>query len=89
MIPVRKLQCMYIYITIITDYNYSQLQSRGYSNHDTWIEYTRENMKQETIDDMRRYLINECLNLDPLPLEADSRWTYIECNLSVGLLDIV
>ena len=73
---------MYIYnITL-------QLQSRGYSNHDTWITYTRENMKQETTDDMRQYLFNECLNLDLLPLEADSSWTSIECK-SVGLLDIV
>ena len=44
-------------------------------------------MKQETTDDMRRYLFNECLNLDPLPLEVDSSWTSVECK-SVGLLDI-
>lgn len=37
---------------------------------------------QETTDDLRRYLFNECLNLDPLPLEADSSMQ------SVGLLDI-
>ena len=84
----RYVNYVYTCIYNITDYNYSQLQSRGYSNHDTWIAYTRENMKQEITDEMRRYLFNECLNLDPLPLEADSSRTSIECK-SVGFLDIV